>query len=225
MIGLNHHQSELRERGLDMIKTLFSRQFVVAFLLTLLCSLAGSFLGGLPYLSVIGALVITLILGMLMQFAQPAVAYSQHAPGPCRQVYVAGARLCHSRGVQHHHLGVAEAPVALNAGLHPVRLHGDGKPVAVGESPLAHVGYVKAVNHHALEPVASAEGPRPYRRDVVGQDDLPQQCGASKGVVGDGIVQHSFRRILTGLHNPNPAGCPDSGLGVQLCGCHRPQGN
>ena len=46
MIGLNHHQSELRERGLDMIKTLFSRQFVVAFLLTLLCSLAGSVLGG-----------------------------------------------------------------------------------------------------------------------------------------------------------------------------------
>ena len=81
MIGLNHHQSELRERGLDMIKTLFSRQFVVAFLLTLLCSLAGSFLGGLPYLSVIGALVIALILGMLMQFAQPAVAYSQPGIG------------------------------------------------------------------------------------------------------------------------------------------------
>lgn len=64
-----------------MIKTLFSRQFVVAFLLTLLCSLAGSFLGGLPYLSVIGALVIALILGMLMQFAQPAVAYSQPGIG------------------------------------------------------------------------------------------------------------------------------------------------
>ena len=81
MIGLNHHQSELRERVLDMINTLFSRQFVVAFLLTLLCSLAGSFLGGLPYLSVIGALVIALILGMLMQFAQPAVAYSQPGIG------------------------------------------------------------------------------------------------------------------------------------------------
>ncbi|MCQ4965399.1 YeiH family protein, partial [Bifidobacterium pseudocatenulatum] len=66
---------------LDMINTLFSRQFVVAFLLTLLCSLAGSFLGGLPYLSVIGALVIALILGMLMQFAQPAVAYSQPGIG------------------------------------------------------------------------------------------------------------------------------------------------
>ncbi len=64
-----------------MINTLFSRQFVVAFLLTLLCSLAGSFLGGLPYLSVIGALVIALILGMLMQFAQPAVAYSQPGIG------------------------------------------------------------------------------------------------------------------------------------------------
>ena len=64
-----------------MINTLFSRQFIVAFLLTLLCSLAGSFLGGLPYLSVIGALVIALILGMLMQLAQPAVAYSQPGIG------------------------------------------------------------------------------------------------------------------------------------------------
>ena len=81
MIGLNHHQSELRERVLDMIKTLFSRQFVVAFLLTLLCSLAGSFLGNLPYLSVIRPLVIPLVLGLLKLFAQPAVEYSQSGIG------------------------------------------------------------------------------------------------------------------------------------------------
>lgn len=41
--------------------------FFVAFILTFFCALLGTFLGGLPYLSLIGALVISLILGMIFQ--------------------------------------------------------------------------------------------------------------------------------------------------------------
>lgn len=50
-----------------------TRSFYTAGLLTLICSVLGTLLGGLPYLAIIGALVISLILGMLLQLYQPAI--------------------------------------------------------------------------------------------------------------------------------------------------------
>lgn len=47
--------------------------FLYAILMTLVCSLIGTVLGGLPYLSIIGALVISLILGMMFQLYRPAI--------------------------------------------------------------------------------------------------------------------------------------------------------
>ena len=47
------------------MNVVLSRNFASAFGLTLICSLLGSYLAGFPYLEVIGALVISLILGML----------------------------------------------------------------------------------------------------------------------------------------------------------------
>ena len=49
------------------MNVVLSRNFASAFGLTLICSLLGSYLAGFPYLEVIGALVISLILGMLAQ--------------------------------------------------------------------------------------------------------------------------------------------------------------
>ena len=60
-----------------MFKTIFSKPFVVACALTLACSVLGSLLAGLPYLAVLGALVISLILGVVCQAAKPAVAYAK----------------------------------------------------------------------------------------------------------------------------------------------------
>jgi len=51
----------------------FEKDFLYAFLMTFMCSIAGSLLGGLPYLSIIGALVISLILGMMFQISRPAI--------------------------------------------------------------------------------------------------------------------------------------------------------
>lgn len=56
-----------------MYLKLFERGFYYALAMTLVCSLLGTVLGGLPYLSIIGALVISLILGMLFQFYRPAI--------------------------------------------------------------------------------------------------------------------------------------------------------
>lgn len=60
-----------------MYAKLFERSFYYAFGMTLICSLIGSFLGGLPYLTIIGALVISLILGMLFQFYRPAIEQAE----------------------------------------------------------------------------------------------------------------------------------------------------
>lgn len=49
------------------------RGFYYALIMTLICSVLGTILGGLPYLSIIGALVISLILGMLFQLYRPAI--------------------------------------------------------------------------------------------------------------------------------------------------------
>lgn len=51
----------------------FERGFIYALIMTLVCSVVGTLLGGLPYLSIIGALVISLILGMFFQFDRPLI--------------------------------------------------------------------------------------------------------------------------------------------------------
>ncbi|WP_300560038.1 putative sulfate exporter family transporter [Companilactobacillus sp.] len=58
---------------MNMYVKFFERGFIYAFLMTLVCSIIGTLLGGLPYLSIIGALVISLILGMLFQVYRPAI--------------------------------------------------------------------------------------------------------------------------------------------------------
>lgn len=60
-----------------MLKTILSKPFAAACALTLACSVLGSLLAGLPYLAVLGALVISLILGIACQAARPAVAYAK----------------------------------------------------------------------------------------------------------------------------------------------------
>ena len=64
-----------------MLKKIFSWPFACAALLTLICSLAGSYLATLPYLKVIGALVIALLLGMVMQVGRPVLDYSRPGIG------------------------------------------------------------------------------------------------------------------------------------------------
>ncbi|MFD1472117.1 YeiH family protein [Companilactobacillus mishanensis] len=56
-----------------MYVKLFERGFYYALVMTLVCSILGTVLGGLPYLSIIGALVISLVLGMLFQLYRPAI--------------------------------------------------------------------------------------------------------------------------------------------------------
>ncbi|GAF36544.1 YeiH family protein [Lentilactobacillus farraginis] len=55
--------------------------FFIALILTLICALIGNFLGSQPYLSLIGALVISLILGMLFQVFRQPVAASREGIG------------------------------------------------------------------------------------------------------------------------------------------------
>ncbi|WP_195701663.1 YeiH family protein [Companilactobacillus futsaii] len=64
-----------------MYAKLFERSFLYAFGITLLCSIIGTFLGGLPYLTIIGALVISLILGMMFQISQPLIEESKMGIG------------------------------------------------------------------------------------------------------------------------------------------------
>lgn len=52
-----------------------SKGFLVALALTFACSLAGSLLAKLPYLQVVGAMVISLLLGMLAQTLRRPVAF------------------------------------------------------------------------------------------------------------------------------------------------------
>lgn len=51
-----------------MLNILKEKAFYIAFVLTLICSLAGRFLAKLPGLKVIGAMVLALLLGMILQF-------------------------------------------------------------------------------------------------------------------------------------------------------------
>lgn len=59
----------------------FEKSFYYAFFMTLLCSVVGSFLGGLPYLTVIGALVLSLMLGMMFQLYRPAIQKAESGIG------------------------------------------------------------------------------------------------------------------------------------------------
>lgn len=58
-----------------------TRSFYLAALLTLICSTIGTVLAGLPYFAIIGALVISLILGMVLQVYQPAIESSKAGIG------------------------------------------------------------------------------------------------------------------------------------------------
>lgn len=64
-----------------MLVLLKSGRFYLAVALTLFCSLLGSFLAGFPYLQVIGALVLALVLGMILQVFQPVVQQAQAGIG------------------------------------------------------------------------------------------------------------------------------------------------
>lgn len=55
--------------------------FYYAFIMTLICSILGTFFGGLPYLTIIGALVISLILGMFFQMHQPVIKKAKSGIG------------------------------------------------------------------------------------------------------------------------------------------------
>jgi len=56
-----------------LAKLFKSSGFYLAIIMTLACSILGTILGGLPYLSIIGALVISLVLGMMFQLYRPAI--------------------------------------------------------------------------------------------------------------------------------------------------------
>lgn len=64
-----------------MYLNFFEKSFYYAFFMTLLCSIVGSFLGGLPYLTVIGALVLSLMLGMMFQLYRPAIQKAESGIG------------------------------------------------------------------------------------------------------------------------------------------------
>lgn len=63
---------------MDIRTTVVSRGFWLASLLTLVCAVAGSLLAQLPYLNLVGALVIALLLGMACQ-VQPQVINANRA--------------------------------------------------------------------------------------------------------------------------------------------------
>ncbi|WP_206424643.1 YeiH family protein [Gordonibacter sp. Marseille-P4307] len=65
----------------EVKKTILSPRFLAACLATLACSCLGSFLAGLPYLSIVGALVLSLVLGMAFQMWRRAVDYASSGIG------------------------------------------------------------------------------------------------------------------------------------------------
>lgn len=60
-----------------MTRMIKDSSFWVAILVTLLCATAGSLLAQLPYFSLIGALVISLVLGMFVQVSPAVVERSK----------------------------------------------------------------------------------------------------------------------------------------------------
>ncbi len=64
-----------------MLKVLKTKAFYLAFAMTLVCSLIGTFLGGLPYFKVIGALVIALLIGMVFQVSPGTIKEAKSGIG------------------------------------------------------------------------------------------------------------------------------------------------
>ena len=64
-----------------MLSLFKRRSFQLAILATLACSLGGLFLSKLPYLSLIGALVISLLLGMFLQISPKIIAETKGGVG------------------------------------------------------------------------------------------------------------------------------------------------
>lgn len=65
----------------SIIETMSTRSFWVAAIFTLICAVAGSFLATLPYLAVVGSLVISLLLGMVFQVWQTGVKAAESGIG------------------------------------------------------------------------------------------------------------------------------------------------
>ncbi len=75
------HVEQREEKMMKNYGVLRTNGFFIALALTLVCALAGNYFGGLPYLSLIGALVISLILGMLFQVFQRPIEASREGIG------------------------------------------------------------------------------------------------------------------------------------------------
>ncbi|GAY73551.1 inner membrane protein [Lentilactobacillus kosonis] len=57
------------------------KSFGLAAILTLICALIGTFLAGLPYLNLVGALVISLLMGMVFQVFKGPVKQAKFGIG------------------------------------------------------------------------------------------------------------------------------------------------
>lgn len=64
-----------------IIETMSTRSFWVAALFTLICAVAGTFLATLPYLAVVGSLVISLLLGMVFQVWRTGIEAAESGIG------------------------------------------------------------------------------------------------------------------------------------------------
>lgn len=64
-----------------MVKLIKESSFWIAILVTFICAMAGTLLANLPYFSIIGALVIALVLGMLVQVSPKVVESSKKGTG------------------------------------------------------------------------------------------------------------------------------------------------
>jgi len=73
MVLYYHFKYRLGGTFMYLAKLFKSSGFYLAIIMTLACSILGTILGGLPYLSIIGALVISLVLGMMFQLYRPAI--------------------------------------------------------------------------------------------------------------------------------------------------------
>lgn len=70
-----------RDLYVELREKMNTRNFYIALLVTLACSLAGKYLAGFPGLSLVGHLVIALLLGMLLQLFGPALTPVREGTG------------------------------------------------------------------------------------------------------------------------------------------------
>ena len=107
-----------------LIKT-FTREFVIVALLGIVASIAGTLLGGLPVLSLFGALIIALVLGMAFQF-------------PLRALYVRSDEGARSGAAK---AGTGEHPNT-NTGAAQTRAKGVGKSAGWISNKLLRAGII-----------------------------------------------------------------------------------